>query len=145
MSKKASHIINLSSFILKISYAIARLNSEALFLLLQTRKCKSCAYSFDSNVVHTQKIFCLATKLKWILIRTIRHWPKKYYDLWKPINGSMDSIHLQLLTFREKPIFLSINPITFRLDYFFVVLDSFSSFVTSTQNHKFSAAAITFP
>lgn len=64
MSKKASHIINLSSFILKISYAIARLNSEALFLLLQTRKCKSCAYSCDSNVVHTQKKILLSDKIK---------------------------------------------------------------------------------
>lgn len=54
MSKKASHIINLSSFILKISYAIARLNSEALFFITSNEKMqklrifmrfKRCAYT----------------------------------------------------------------------------------------------------
>lgn len=34
------------------------------FLLLQTRKCKSCAYSCDSNVVHTQKKNLLSYKIK---------------------------------------------------------------------------------
>lgn len=73
MSKKASHIINLSSFILEISYAIARLNSEALFHYFKRENAKVAhIHAIQTLCIHKKKI-CLATKLKWILIRTIRH------------------------------------------------------------------------
>lgn len=122
------------------SYAAARKSSEAF---IKSEKWKNCTYLRSLKVLNTfqiqpekiinliffskdqrnpfshrgnegriRKKFCTEIKVMF-KIRTIQHWPRKYYYSIVPMNCSMNLIHLQLLTFREKPISFFVNPITF--------------------------------